>query len=62
MWTSQPQAHNWVEILEFTNFKLAHTQSNGNTSAGFGRVVTTGFTSTQNYYPRQGVLVGRFTF
>ena len=49
--------------MELMNFKLAQTtQSNGNTSAGFGRVVTTGFTSTQNYYQRQGVLVGRLTF
>jgi len=46
-----------------TNFKLQQTrQTNGNTAAGFGRVVTTGFTTTQNLYPRQGVLVGRFTF
>jgi hypothetical protein len=39
--------------------------TNGNTSAGFGRVVTTSpseFGSAANLLPRQGVLVGRFTF
>jgi hypothetical protein len=49
-----------------TNAKLAQTfQSNGNVSAGFGQVVTTGVTAfgtTANLLPRQGVLVGRFTF
>jgi hypothetical protein len=37
----------------------------GNTSAGFGRVVTTAptaFGSVFNLYPRQGVIVGRFQF
>lgn len=32
------------------------------TTAGFGKAVTTGFTTTQNLYPRQGLIVGRFTF
>jgi Carboxypeptidase regulatory-like domain/TonB dependent receptor len=49
-----------------TNFKLAPAfLSNGNLSDGFGRVVTTGVTAfgtTANLLPRQGVLVGRFTF
>ena len=38
---------------------------NGNTSSGFGRVNTTApsaFGSVYNLQPRQGVLVGRFTF
>jgi hypothetical protein len=37
----------------------------GNTSAGFGRLITTAptqFGSAANLLPRQGVLVGRFTF
>ena len=46
-----------------TNFTLAESrQTNGATVAGFGKVVTTGFTTTQNLYPRQGLLVGRLTF
>jgi hypothetical protein len=49
-----------------TNFKLAPAfLSNSNLSDGFGRVVTTGVTAfgtTANLLPRQGVLVGRFTF
>jgi hypothetical protein len=49
-----------------TNWKLQQTYlSNGNTSAGFGRVLTTSpsqFGSAANFLPRQGVLVGRFTF
>src|SRR5262245_58966624 len=46
-----------------TNFGLQRaTQSNGVTTAGFGKVVTTAFTTTQNLYPRQGVIVGRLTF
>jgi hypothetical protein len=49
-----------------TNFKqLQTTQGNGNTSAGFGRVVTTqatAFGTTNNFLPRQGVLIGKFTF
>jgi hypothetical protein len=48
-----------------TNAKLLQTYlPNGNTSAGFGRVLTTmpsAFGSVFNLYPRQGVLVGRFT-
>jgi len=36
---------------------------NGNTAAGFGRVITTqNPQSTFNILPRQGVLVGRITF
>jgi len=38
---------------------------NGNTNAGFGKIVTTSptsFGSAANLLPRQGVLVGRFTF
>jgi hypothetical protein len=41
------------------------TQSNGNTSSGFGRVLTTGataFGTTANLLPRQGSLVARFSF
>jgi hypothetical protein len=49
-----------------TNFKSQQTfQGNGNTSAGFGRVLTTGataFGTTANLLPRQGSLVARFTF
>jgi hypothetical protein len=49
-----------------TNFKLVQTNfSNGNTQAGFGRVLTTGataFGTTANLLPRQGSLVARFTF
>jgi hypothetical protein len=37
-------------------------QTIATTASGFGAVTTTGFTTTQNLYPRQGVLVGRFTF
>lgn len=39
--------------------------SKGNTNAGFGTLVTTGVTAfgtTANLLPRQGLLVGRFTF
>jgi hypothetical protein len=50
-------------LAAVANAKLQQSfQSNGNTAAGFGRLTTTGFTGTQNFYPRQGVLVGRFTF
>ena len=49
-----------------TNFKLQQTyQNNGNTNAGFGRVLTTGataFGTTANLLPRQGSLVARFSF
>ncbi|HEY6347743.1 MAG TPA: TonB-dependent receptor [Bryobacteraceae bacterium] len=49
-----------------TNAKLQQvTLSNGNTSAGFGRVNTTApsaFGSVFNLQPRQGVVVGRFSF
>ena len=49
-----------------TNAKLLQTYlPNGNTAAGFGRVLTTApsaFGSVFNLYPRQGVLVGRFNF
>jgi hypothetical protein len=49
-----------------TNAKLQQvTLANGNTSAGFGRVLTTSpsaFGSAANALPRQGVIVGRFTF
>jgi hypothetical protein len=49
-----------------TNFKQTQTTfANGNTSAGFGRVLTTGataFGTTANLLPRQGSLVARFTF
>jgi hypothetical protein len=49
-----------------TNAKLQQVYlPNGNISAGFGRVLTTApsaFGSVFNLYPRQGVLVGRFTF
>jgi hypothetical protein len=37
-------------------------QTVATTASGFGAVTTTGFTTTQNLYPRQGVVVGRFTF
>ena len=39
--------------------------TNGNTSTGFGRVLTTGatqFGNAANLSPRQGVIVGRFSF
>jgi hypothetical protein len=39
--------------------------TNGNTSSGFGRVLTTGatqFGNAANILPRQGVIVGRFSF
>ena len=53
-------------LAALTNPRLAQMyQSNGNTSAGFGRVLTTGataFGTTANLLPRQGVLVARFTF
>jgi hypothetical protein len=49
-----------------TNAKLQQVYlANGNTSAGFGRVLTTSpsaFGSAANALPRQGVVVGRFTF
>jgi hypothetical protein len=49
-----------------TNAKLQQTTlKNGNTSAGFGKVTTTSptsFGSAANLLPRQGVIVGRFTF
>jgi len=52
--------------LALTNFKQQQTyQLNGNTGAGFGQVTTTGVTAfgtTANLLPRQGVLVGRFSF
>jgi len=49
-----------------TNFKLQQTYlTNGNVNDGFGKVTTTGVTAfgtTANLLPRQGVLVGRFSF
>src|SRR5262249_229987 len=49
-----------------TNANLQQQRStNGNTSSGFGRVLTTSptsFGSAANLLPRQGVLVGRFSF
>jgi hypothetical protein len=49
-----------------TNFRLQQSHfGNGNTQAGFGRVLTTGataFGTTANLLPRQGSLVARFTF
>ena len=50
-----------------TNAKLQQQRfnsgaTNGNTSAGFGRVVTTATLSVANLLPRQGVIVGRFQF
>jgi hypothetical protein len=49
-----------------TNFRQQQTyQINGNTNAGFGRVLTTGataFGTTANLLPRQGLLVARFAF
>jgi hypothetical protein len=49
-----------------TNFKLQQSfQNNGNTNAGFGRVLTTSataFGTTANLLPRQGSLVARFSF
>jgi len=49
-----------------TNFKLQQTRlANGNVNDGFGKVTTTGVTAfgtTANLLPRQGVLVGRFSF
>ena len=49
-----------------TNAKLQQVYlTNGNTSTGFGQVKTTApsaFGSVFNLQPRQGVLVGRFTF
>jgi hypothetical protein len=48
------------------NANLAQTRlANGNTSAGFGKILTTtptAFGSVANLLPRQGVVVGRFTF
>jgi hypothetical protein len=54
-------------LTALTNFKLQQTTNtaNGNTSAGFGRVLTTGataFGTTANLLPRQGSLVARFSF
>src|SRR6185295_6183490 len=49
--------------LQQVNFTTGATK--GNTSAGFGRVLTTGatvFGNAANVSPRQGVIVGRFTF
>jgi hypothetical protein len=43
----------------------ANVPGNGNTSAGFGRVLTesaTAFGTTANLLPRQGSLVARFSF
>jgi hypothetical protein len=48
--------------LAQTRQPLKPGQTIANTATGFGMVPTTGFTTTQNLYPRQGVLVGRFTF
>jgi hypothetical protein len=49
-----------------TNANLQQTRlSNGNTNAGFGKIVTTSptsFGSAANLLPRQGVIVARFTF
>jgi hypothetical protein len=49
-----------------TNFNLQQTYlANGNTNAGFGKVVTTGVTAfgtTANLLPRQGLFVARLTF
>jgi hypothetical protein len=52
--------------VSLTNWRLPQTRfANGNTNAGFGRVLTTGataFGTTANLLPRQGLLVARFTF
>jgi hypothetical protein len=48
--------------LPQTRQPLKPGQTIGNTASGFGMVTTTGFTGTQNFYPRQGVVVGRLTF
>ena len=52
--------------LDCTDPKTAGcTFGNGNTNTGFGKLTTTGVTAfgtTNNLLPRQGVLVGRFTF
>jgi len=49
-----------------TNAQLQQTYlNNGNVNDGFGKVTTTGVTAfgtTANLLPRQGVLVGRFSF
>jgi hypothetical protein len=49
-----------------SNANAAQTRlANGNTSAGFGKILTTtptAFGSVANLLPRQGVVVGRFTF
>ena len=49
-----------------SNANAAQTRlANGNTSAGFGKILTTtptAFGSVANLLPRQGVIVGRFTF
>jgi hypothetical protein len=49
-----------------TNAQLQQTYfANGNTNAGFGKVVTTGptaFGTTANLLPRQGLLVARLSF
>jgi hypothetical protein len=49
-----------------TNWKQQQVLlSNGNTSAGFGKLVTTGVTAfgtTANLLPRQGLLVARISF
>jgi len=49
-----------------TNAKLQQTTlPNGDTSAGFGRVLTTGataFGTTANLLPRQGLFVARLSF
>ena len=52
--------------VSLTNARLQQTYfANGNTNAGFGKVLTTGataFGTTANLLPRQGLLVARFTF
>src|SRR5262249_11196821 len=49
-----------------TNWKQQQVLlANGNTSAGFGKLVTTGVTAfgtTANLLPRQGLLVARISF
>jgi hypothetical protein len=49
-----------------TNANLQQTRlANGNTNAGFGKIITTSptsFGSAANLLPRQGVIVARFSF
>ena len=52
----------WSDPVNTNAKALPLRLANGNTTAGFGRLVTTTQLSTANLLPRSGVVVARLTF